>query len=131
MTEPIEVERIHQEHREWNRKHVHWLEDLEFWVKELDRAADKLSWITENMGRIGNAYVAHRETMVAQEQEIARHEHHLQRGQLEYHDAADHEIGRRAQAYQQAFHEALRQQHDRFIALVDQLEAVVKSSRPA
>jgi hypothetical protein len=128
MANQTSAEQIHQEHRQWNRQHVHWLEDLERWVKDLDLAADKLRWTLEHLGRLGKAYAAHRETMVAQEQEAARHELHLKQGKLDPHDAGAHELSRRAQAYQQSFHEALRLEHESFVTLVGQLEAVVAAA---
>lgn len=106
------------EHRQWNREHVSWLEDLQRWQAENRQARTVLAEIIERLTATEQSYEQRRRDWVTVEQEIHQHEHG--------HGAAhDHEECRRRQAHLAQTHEEMASRHLEMMMTVEKLNELL------
>lgn len=104
------------EHREWNREHVSWLEDLQRWQAENRQARAVLAEIIERLAAAEETYEHRRLEWVKVEQEIHRHEHG---------HGDDHEECRRLQVQLAQSHEELASKHLEMMMTVEKLNELL------
>lgn len=120
----MSVESLRHEHREWNREHVFWLEDLERWKVESEEARQVLKRADLRLRDGEKAWEEHREAMVAMEQKLARHDKHLEHREG-CDEAAEHQSQRALQAEQRVVHQGLAQRHQAIMTAVHSLEQLL------
>lgn len=122
-----ELENRQNEHREWNREHVHWLEDLTRWRDERREALELARAVERALHREDPDWEAHQAVMVALEQELARHQHHLEVcGEDDAEEIARHVRTRRDQGEQRSRHALLRSRHEAVMQHLKALGALLK-----
>lgn len=114
------------EHRQWNRDHVYWLEDIDRWSIERQETLNTLAQVASRLKQSEAGCTEHREAMVAHEQELAHHQQHLEKGDThQCGDAAGHVEGRLSHEGQKEHHEVLNAKHKTMVELVNQLNELV------
>ncbi len=100
------------EHKTWNREHVHWLEDLTRWREERREALELVLDVERVLRFPDEHWNVHQEAMVALEQELARHQHHLDQGEDDVLERARHDASRAKHAHEKAAHTQLKARHE-------------------
>lgn len=119
-------EKMQHDHREWNREHVYWLEDLDRWREERHEALDTVRALEGVLSYPEAAWEQHREKMVALEQELARHQHHLQSdGADTAQEQENHEASRRRQEEERAQHARLKARQEAVMQHLRELRALL------
>lgn len=113
-----------KEHQEWNRQHVFWLEDLDRWQSERAQARETLKRLVGIFEGQEAVYTRHRESMVALEQELVRHQHHLDTSTERAEDKESHEAARRMQEELSALHARLGAHHQAVLANIQSLQSL-------
>lgn len=122
-----ELQHRQDEHRDWNREHVHWLEDLTAWRAEREAALEWARGIELALRRPDEDWDPHQAVMVSLEQELARHQHHLEQyGEDDAEEIARHVRTRREQAEQRARHAVLKGRHEAIIKHLKALQELLK-----
>ncbi len=118
---------IVNEHRAWNREHVYWLEDLDRWKLERKDALELLRALEGAMSYNETAWEQHREAMVALEQRLARHQHHLESGGSDSAaEQQEHEASRRLQEEEErSSHSRLKARHEAMMQCLRDLKGLL------
>lgn len=117
-----------EEHREWNREHVYWLEDLTRWREEHSASIESLERIIIHLRDSEKLFEEQRQSMVAHEQELAHHQRGLDQG-VEHDSIADqlHEDARRSHDLERETHRALMKRHQLVKKKITELLELVES----
>ena len=112
-----------EEHREWNREHVYWLEDLTRWNRERQVALEALKAIETHLRDRDSEWEEHRRAMVDVEQELAHHQRALEKGEKD--SETDHEAARESQRLQRQVHADLKAKHESIVTKLQQVRCLV------
>lgn len=113
------------EHREWKHEHVEWLEELARWRHDREEALELFREIEYALRFPDPRWEPHHQSMVALEQELTRHQHHLEHGGDNTLEQSLHDATRSRQAHERAWHAQLKARHESVMQHVRALHNLV------